>query len=153
MTRLLMAAGLVVVAVVVALVLRRQQAADAPSQPRWRVPAQLDRNDFARPEAPWLVAVFSSATCSTCAAVVEKASVLACATVVVDEVELVARRETHNRYDVDAVPMTLIADADGVVHASFVGPVTATDLWAAVAELRDPGCSPEPDLGHRATDR
>lgn len=153
MTRLLIAAGLVMVAVAVALVLRRRQAADAPSQPGWRVPAQLDRNDFARPEAPWLVTVFSSATCSTCASVVDKARVLACDTVVVDEVELVARREIHNRYRVEAVPMTLIADADGVVHASFLGPITATDLWAAVAEVRDPGCSPEPDLGHRATDR
>jgi hypothetical protein len=153
MTRLFIAAGLIVVAVVVAFVLRRHQAADAPSQPGWRMPVQLDRKDFARPEAPWLVTVFSSATCSTCAAVVAKARVLACATVAVDEVEVGARREIHNRYRVDAVPMTLIADTDGVVHASFLGPVTATDLWAAVAELRNPGCSPEPDLGHRATDR
>jgi len=153
MDRLLIAAGLVVVAVVVAFVLRRRQTTDVPSQPGWRVPAQLDRNDFARPDAPWLVTVFSSATCSTCAAVVEKARVLASDTVAVDEVELVARRDVHNRYRVEAVPMTLIADAEGVVLASFLGPVTATDLWAAVAELRDPGCSPEPDLGHRASDR
>jgi hypothetical protein len=34
-----------------------------------------------------------------------------------------------------------------VVRASFVGPPTATDLWAAVAEARQPGVSPEPGLG------
>jgi hypothetical protein len=33
------------------------------------------------------------------------------------------------------------------VRAGFAGPVTATDLWAAVAEARQPGSSPEPQLG------
>ena len=41
----------------------------------------------------------------------------------------------------------MIADADGVVQRAFVGAFTATDLWAAVAELRVPGSTPEPDLG------
>jgi len=35
------------------------------------------------------------------------------------------------------VPSVIVADRDGVVRASFVGPVTAADLWAAVAEVRD----------------
>ena len=30
-----------------------------------------------------------------------------------------------------------IADAAGVVRHSFLGPVTATDLWAAVAAARE----------------
>jgi hypothetical protein len=42
----------------------------------------------------------------------------------------------------------VIADAAGTVRASFLGPVTATDLWAAVAECRETGSTPEPDLGH-----
>jgi hypothetical protein len=33
------------------------------------------------------------------------------------------------------------------VRAAFVGFATATDLWAAVAELRNPGSTPEPGLG------
>ncbi len=41
----------------------------------------------------------------------------------------------------------VVADADGVARASFIGPATATDLWATVAEVRQPGSSPEPDLG------
>ena len=42
----------------------------------------------------------------------------------------------HERYGISGVPMVVIADAEGVVRKSFVGPVTATDLWAAVAEIR-----------------
>ena len=43
--------------------------------------------------------------------------------------------------------MILIADHEGVVRRAFVGATTATDLWAAVAELRAPGTTPEPNLG------
>ena len=46
-----------------------------------------------------------------------------------------------------AVPMILVADRDGVVQASFVGPPGATDLWAAVAEVRDPGAGRGPGPG------
>jgi hypothetical protein len=34
--------------------------------------------------------------------------------------------------------VVLVADAAGVVRASFVGPPSAADLWAAVAALREP---------------
>lgn len=147
MTRLLIAGGLIVVAVVVALVLGRRRRVDPPTQPTYAVPAQLDRRDFARPDAPWLVVVFSSATCDSCAKTVTAAQVLDCAEVAVDDVEAVARADLHRRYRIDAVPIVVLADSVGVVRASFVGPPTATDLWAAVAEAREPGSSPEPDLG------
>jgi len=141
MERLAIAAVLVAVAVLVALVLQRRRP-DAPTQPAWSVPAQVDRQDFARPDAPWLVAVFTSATCSTCAGVYDKARALASDAVVVDDVELGERPREHERYAIDAVPTLVVADAEGVVRASFVGPVTATDLWAAVAEAREPGSTP-----------
>lgn len=127
---------LVVVAVVVALLLERRRP-DAPTSPRWAVPPQLDRDDFDRPEAPWLVAVFTSATCDACAGTLDKARVLTTDQVVVDEIEVEARPDLHRRYAIDAVPLVVVADAEGVTRASFVGPPTATDLWAAVAELRD----------------
>jgi hypothetical protein len=94
-----------------------------------------------------LVAVFSSASCTTCADVVAKAKVLSCAEVGVVDVEYSAAASLHRKYHVDAVPIAVIADQEGVVRASFVGPMTATDLWAAVAEVRHPGSSPEPHLG------
>ena len=142
----MIAGVLLAAAVVVALVARRQRP-DAPTQTRWAVPTQLDRDDFDRPDAEWLVVVFTSATCATCAGVWAKAAVLACRAVAVQEVEVKARRDLHDRYGIEAVPTTVVADAEGVVRASFVGPPTATDLWAVVAEAREPGTSPEPDLG------
>jgi len=134
--RVLIAAAIVVVAVVVALVARRRRP-DPPTQPGRSVPTQLDRTDFDRPDAPWLVAVFTSATCATCADTLAKAEVLASNDVAVAHAEWQTRRDLHDRYRIDAVPLLVIADRDGVVRRSFAGPVSATDLWAAVAAARD----------------
>ncbi|MET0457662.1 MAG: thioredoxin domain-containing protein [Ilumatobacteraceae bacterium] len=136
MERLLIAGAIVVVAVVVALIARRRRP-DPPTQPTGAVPAQLDRSDFTRPEADWLVAVFTSATCETCADVARKADVLASDDVAVTEIEYQSNKDVHARYAIDAVPILVIADRAGVVRRSFVGPVSATDLWAAVAAARD----------------
>jgi len=143
----LIAIGVVLVAVAVAAALRRNRTVDAPTQPSFAAPRQIDRRDFAETDAPWLVAVFSSATCMTCADVVAKAEVMRCAQVGVVDVEYSSASALHRKYNVDAVPIAVVADRDGVVRASFVGPISATDLWAAVAEVRDPGSSPEPQLG------
>lgn len=135
---MLLAAAVVVIAVVVAVVLERRRP-EAPTQGNWTVPAQLDRSDFARPDAPWLVAVFTSATCDSCAKAVAQATVLASDTVVVEEAEVKARPDLHRRYKIDAVPTIVVADAEGVVRKSFTGPPSATDLWAAVAGVREEG--------------
>ncbi len=142
MERLIVALVIVVVVVVVAQVVRRRRVPDAPTQRRFSAPEQLDRNDFARPDAPWLVAVFSSSTCDVCAQVVAKANVLECDDVAVAEVEYTADRALHDRYSIDAVPTVVVADAQGVAAATFLGPMSATDLWAAVAEAREPGSTP-----------
>lgn len=146
MQQILTAFGVVAIAVAVGLLLRHRQVAQAPTQPAVVVPAQLDRSDFAAP-TPWLVAVFSSATCSSCADVVRKAKVLMSPEVTVIDVEYSASKALHRKYNIEAVPVVAIVDSDGVVRAGFAGPVTATDLWAAVAEARHPGTSPEPNLG------
>ena len=135
---MLLAAVVVVVAVLVAVILDRRRP-EAPTAGNWAVPAQLDRADFARPDAPWLVAVFTSATCDSCAKAVEQAKVMASDEVAVDEAEVKARADLHRRYHIDAVPIIVIADAEGVVRKSFTGPPSATDLWAAVAGVRDQG--------------
>src|SRR5690606_219676 len=98
--------------------------------------------DFGDPAAQWLVVLFSSATCSTCADVATKARALASSSVSVVEVEYQTARKLHERYRIEAVPALLIADREGVVRRSFLGPVSATHLWAAVAELREPGSTP-----------
>lgn len=144
-------AAAVVVALALSALLRARRDA-APTQAGFQVPTQLDRGDFPSPSVPWLVVTFTSATCSTCADVVVKARVLACADVEVADVDYTERPEMHKRYAIDAVPTLVVADTDGVVRAAFVGPVTAQDLWAAVAECREPGSSPEPGLGRSVLD-
>ena len=137
MERLLIALGIAVVAVVVALLLRRRQRPDAPMRSSGRVPEQLDRADFAGPAAPWLVAVFTSATCDSCRDVQDKAAVLASDDVAVDVVEFQTQRDVHDRYRIDAVPLVVIADSSGIVRHHVFGPVTATDLWASMAAVRE----------------
>lgn len=137
MGRVLLAVVVVAVVAVVAEVVRRRRVVDPPTQARGQIPAQLDRADF--DGDGWMVAVFTSDTCSTCADVVRKAEVVRSREVSVATVSYQARRDLHDRYTIDTVPCLVVADADGVVHAGFIGPVTATDLWAAIANARDPG--------------
>ena len=138
MTQVLVDAAVLVIALVVGAVLRRRTVVDAPTQPVFSAPAQIDRADFVDADAPWLVAVFSSATCDACYDVVRKAKVLACAEVDVVEVEYSTSTALHRKYHVEAVPIVVVADQAGVVRANFIGPMSATDLWAAVAEARHP---------------
>lgn len=143
MARLIAVAVVVVVAVVVALVAQRRRP-EAPTNPKdASAPGQLDRHDFPRPDAPWLVVVFSSATCLSCAQVRQTAVSLDSDSVAVFDAEVTAEAALHERYRIDAVPTTVLADAEGVVRRSFVGPVSATHLWGAMAELRAPGTVPD----------
>ena len=57
--------------------------------------------------------------------------------VAIQILEYTEERELHARYKIDAVPTVLMADTNGVVQANFLGPVSATDLWAALARVRD----------------
>lgn len=134
-------AGIVIVAIIGSRLMRLRRP-QVPTQPKMAVPTQVDRKDFPNVEAPWLVVIFSSATCHTCADVVSKAAVLATSTVAVANIEYPEQKELHERYDIDAVPTVIVIDDEGVVRGSFIGPVTATDLWAGVAECRQPGSRP-----------
>jgi hypothetical protein len=107
------------------------------------VPTALNREDFSNPARPWLVVVFTSASCSTCEETWMRAQHLDAEAVAVQEVEVGRDGDLHERYGIDAVPTTVIADGDGVVRGSFLGPVTTTHLWAKVAELRQPGSVPD----------
>lgn len=125
----------------------RRRDPQGPPRDAFPVPRQLARPDFPRPDAPWLVAYFSSETCASCLGLGPKVAVLESDEVATCELEFATRRELHDRYEVAAIPMILIADADGVVLRAFVGSTSATDLWAALAECREPGSTPEADLG------
>lgn len=137
MERLVIVLVVAVVAGAIAALISRRRPTAVPAPTGFHVPTQLHRDDFARPEAEWLVVVFTSETCNTCADIVAKVQALESDAVAVEEVEVSARGDLHRRYDIDAVPTTVIADADGVVRRHFLGPTTATDIWAAVAEVRE----------------
>lgn len=144
MSRLIATIAVLAVAGLISYFLRRRRP-EAPTQPRrWPVPQQLDRQDFVRPETPWLVVVFSSSACDSCASVLEKARVVEAADVAYQEVSYQRDKALHDRYGVEVVPIVLVADRDGVVAKSFVGEVTAIDLWGAVATVRDPASAPQP---------
>ena len=141
MDRLLIVGVIVVAASVLAALVQRRRP-DAPTRTGYTIPDQLDRSDFVDPEVAWLVAMFSSSTCSTCAGAWEKVRQLASDEVSVARLDVEDHGDLHRRYHIEAVPLIVVVDHEGVTRASFLGPPSAADLWAAVAELRSPGTVP-----------
>jgi len=137
--RVVVAVVLFALLAAVAWWLERRRGHDAPTQSPSATPTQLDRADFARPDAPWLVVLFTSRNCDSCAGLYDKAATLESDDVAVTEVEYFSNRSLHERYHVDAAPMTLVADDRGVVRVSFLGAFAAPELWSTIAELRGGG--------------
>ena len=124
-------------ALILGVVVRKRKP-DAPSQTSNLIPQQLNRKDFVSPEKPWLLVVFTSSTCDACQDVATKAKVLTSQDVAVQIIDYLEMRNLHKQYAIDSVPTTVIADNLGVVQYGVLGPITATDLWAAMARCRDP---------------
>lgn len=135
MIRLVILVALVVAAVGLALLLQRRRP-DPPSAPSYRAPVQLDRDDFDRPGVRSLIVVFASITCNTCPEVWALVEPLAADDLVVQRVDVERNADLHKRYRIDGVPTTVLADASGVVTATFFGPVLDEELDEAVAALR-----------------
>jgi hypothetical protein len=133
--RLVLALIIVTVAVAAALVLERRKPA-APTRDAYPVPAQLDRLDFPRPEAPWLFVLFSSSTCDSCGPMATRVRGLESEAVATVEVEAQADKELHRRYRIEGVPMVVVADREGVVRSGFVGSVDSWELEAALADAQ-----------------
>lgn len=140
MTTVIIVAGVVAVAAAVAGAVKLRRP-DAPSSANFAVPQQLDRNDFAAKE-PWLFVLFSSQTCLACIDAREVIQVDALDGIASEEVQFEQDRELHRRYDIDSVPTVVLADADGVVQWSFVGP---PPLEAFIDVLMDIGAAPPDD--------
>ena len=137
MERVALALALIVVAVGAATLIRHRRKPAAPTRTGAATPEHLERVDFERPDAPWLVVAFSSTSCLSCADTWEKVALLESGDVAVQDVSFQEHRELHERYGVHSVPLVLVVDADGGVRATYLGPPTAADLWAKLAELRD----------------
>jgi hypothetical protein len=136
MLRVVIAVAIVIVVAAIAFVIERRRKPSTPVRDAYPVPRQLHRADFPRPDAPWLVALFSSATCDSCATMRGRVQGLEGDDVAVVDVEFPTARAVHERYAISGVPMVVIADAEGVVHESFVGPASADELATALAESR-----------------
>lgn len=143
MTQLAIVVIVGAIAGAVAWFLQRRSTPEPERGSSWTVPELVNRADFDRPDAPWLVVLFSSSTCLACRGTAAKAELLASDAVAYQEVDHVDRKDLHDRYGIDAVPLLLLVDPIGSVRRSFVGEPTATDLWSALAELREPGSVPE----------
>jgi thioredoxin-related protein len=152
-SNLVIAVSIVVVVGLVALAARRRQMSDVPTQKVFSVPSQIDRADFDSSETikghpEWLIVVFTSSSCHVCADVWDKVQVMATNQVGVFKADFESDRALHERYGIDAVPTLIICDGAGVVQGHFLGPVSATDLWAAVATVRDPSTQPDGSEGN-----
>lgn len=132
--RILITVTILLLATLIAVVLNRRRPAP-PTRDAYLTPRQLDRDDFPWATSPWLVVVFTARTCDSCAGLLANAHSLQFEDVAVYEAEVGERGDLHRRYAIEAVPMLLIADRQGVVQAAYVGLVTAGELSARVSEL------------------
>jgi hypothetical protein len=135
-TRALLALALGAAAVLIAFLVNRRRVHTSLT-PGVHVPAKVARTDFAEPDAPALVVVFTSQSCVSCAAMLSAAEAVRGEKVAVDEAEIGARPDLHERYEIDAVPIALVVDRSGTVRASFAGSVTADELRDALASVTD----------------
>ncbi len=135
--RLGIAAALLVIAAVVAWVMdRRRREIPAPFRSAADL-HQVRRDDFARPDAPWLVLLFTSRDCAGCEPMTARIAPLESSTVAVAVCEYHDDKALHQRYEIDGVPYLVMADAEGVVRASFLGTVSTDELWTRVNALVD----------------
>ena len=124
MLTVVLVVALTAAAAAVAGWINRARRPDAPSTPRFATPQQLDRGDFEHPDRPWLLALFSSSTCSSCHEARDLLDLLRddrIADLHVQDVVFPDARDLHERYAIDGVPALVLADAEGVVSWSFVG--------------------------------
>jgi len=95
----------------------------APQSTPGAPPGSLDRSDFRAPEAQLLIAVFTSATCSSCDAVWAELRGYESPSIAAQNIEVGAEPELHKRYQIDSVPTAVIVDRAGETQAAFVGPI------------------------------
>ncbi len=132
MEKVFVALAVMLVGIIAAAIIRWRAERSPAQGASWTVPVQLHRGDFDSVDTSTLIVVFSSATCDACAATWAKVQNLASDTVAVQDVPYQDLQHLHDRYQIDAVPTVLVADAQGVVTASFVGEPKLDELTEAI---------------------
>lgn len=137
MEQLILFAVAVAIGVGAAYVINRRRS-DAQVATMTPLPTHANRSDFVGPGLPWVLAIFSSDTCLACADVLAHARSFESTTVAVQDIEVKAEPALHKTYNIDSVPATLVIDSDGIVQASFLGPLAPPDV-DKIASLVHPG--------------
>jgi thioredoxin-like negative regulator of GroEL len=122
---------LTVLAIIVAVALQRRRS-EPPSSPSYRAVSEIDRSEFAHPEEPILVVMFGSTTCDTCPIVWETIESIGAPA---ERVDVQADPKRHQRYRIDGVPTTVIADSAGVVARTFFGPLSKAQIEEALRQM------------------
>lgn len=136
MERLLLVLILAAVASLIAWAASRMQRTAGPTVVG-ATPEHLERGDFVAADSPWLLALFSSATCLACRDVRTALSAFESGTVAVQDIEVTASPQLHSRYKIDSVPTTVLADADGIVRGAWLGPLSVSDTEDLLALISD----------------
>lgn len=123
-----MTATLIVMAAVAAMAAaaawwQRGRHRPSPTATHGVPPGHLDRADFRAADAPLLIAVFTSETCSSCDAVWAELAGYESPTIATQNVEVTAEAALHKRYNIESVPTAVIVDHTGTTQAAFVGPL------------------------------
>ncbi|MAU39820.1 MAG: hypothetical protein CL501_03025 [Actinobacteria bacterium] len=115
--------------------LANRRKPDSPSVPRSILPYQLDRSDFSEPDIEWIFVLFTSETCDACDLVVNEVSKISLSNVVVQNIDFAVNKSLHARYEIDSVPILLLADRQGIVQWSFAGVPPSIAISEALVNL------------------
>ncbi len=140
MSTVLLVAGAVIIALAVSALTRRSattgRRAAAATEQDHHIPDVVSASDFGIPEDQWMLVVFSSDKCATCAVVVEAVSRIDMPDLTVAVVGIERMPGLHAEYRIDAVPTTIVADPTGSVRKSFLGPVDLPMIELAVSAAK-----------------
>tara|TARA_Y100001968_G_scaffold331034_1_gene384517 strand:+ start:4449 stop:4898 length:450 start_codon:yes stop_codon:yes gene_type:complete len=115
--------------------LANRRVPDSPSVPKSILPYQLDRSDFNEPSIDWIFVLFTSDTCDACDVVLNEVSKISFPNVVVQNIDYATNKLLHVRYKIDAVPILLLADRQGIVQWSFAGVPPSIAISEALMNL------------------
>jgi len=101
------------------------------------VPVQIHRGDFPHPEIDWLIAIFTSESCDACTAVLRSAQSIDSAAVHVAKIDSTKNEKIYKLYDIDAVPLLLLANKNGVVLYYHRGPIPTDQLYKDIEEATE----------------
>jgi len=129
--KVILVVGSIAIAGFVSMILGRSRVSPSAANAH-HVPDRLDLDDFPEADGNWLVVVFSSSKCETCAGVVAAIRQLAMPGLSTREITVERHGDMHDRCGIDGVPTTVIADPQGRVLKSFLGPVAHQALSEAL---------------------